>query len=235
MRVEGGGEDKDILSQAARLLRVHPAMAQAAAGGHLDEDALAAFVAGAAGEQHAALLAHVASCARCRHAAAALTRVLADDRIAGELARVHGSFWSRGAGWTATLTAAAAIALLVLWPRATHEPGVEPPPPTTYREPAITAAGAPTLIVPRGRVAAVSVLAWSHVPGADRYRLTVFDQTGVVVWEREVTDTLAALAGTGLLKPGVPYFWKVEAKTGRKRWVASDLVEFSIGGSAGRP
>src|SRR2546428_14176784 len=49
MRVEGGGEDKDILSQAARLLRVHPAMAQTAAGGHLDEDALAAFVAGAAG------------------------------------------------------------------------------------------------------------------------------------------------------------------------------------------
>ena len=96
------------------------------------------------------------------------------------------------------------------------------------REPPITVAGAPTLISPRGRVAAAPALVWSHVPRAQRYAVRLYDSSGSVLWESETTDTVAAVPPIVRLAGGATYFWKVEAKTGRNRWVASDIVQFTV-------
>ena len=69
---------------------------------------------------------------------------------------------------------------------------------------------------------------WSTVLGADRYRVTLFDSTGVVVFEAESVDTTVALPESVALPSGRKYLWKVEARTDIGRWSASDLVEFSI-------
>ena len=120
--------------------------------------------------------------------------------------------------------AAAAIAFILLKPSRPDElaPGSE------LREPPITVVGGPTLIAPRGGVAAAPALLWTHVPRAERYRLRLYNSTGTALWETETTDTMATLPSTVRLARGATYFWKVEAKTGRKRWVASDLMQFTI-------
>ncbi|PYP98891.1 MAG: hypothetical protein DMD38_00010 [Gemmatimonadetes bacterium] len=222
MPIEGQSDD---VPRVSGLLRAHPAMRQEATTGCLDEDALAALVSGTAGERRAAFLEHLAACARCRHAVAALSRV-ADD-LTYQLEGPPARRWTRRVVWTTGLAAAAGLALFLVWPRGVSEPAVPP----DYREPAITTAGAPNVIAPRGRVASVSSLTWTHVPRAVRYRLRLFDNAGAVLWEGEVTDTSAVLPPTVRLAPGAAYFWKVEAKTGWQRWVASDLVEFRIGRS----
>jgi sulfopyruvate decarboxylase TPP-binding subunit len=66
------------------------------------------------------------------------------------------------------------------------------------------------------------------VPRVDRYRLTLFDSTGSVVWETQTADTSAVPPHDIALYRG-RYFWKVEAQTGWGRWVASELAEFSLG------
>src|SRR3989442_8996957 len=75
MPIEGQSAD---VPRVSGLLRAHPAMRQEATTGCLDEDALAALVSGTAGERRAALLEHLAACARCRHPVAPLSR-LPDD------------------------------------------------------------------------------------------------------------------------------------------------------------
>ena len=69
---------------------------------------------------------------------------------------------------------------------------------------------------------------WTSVPRADRYRLTVFDRDGTVVWEAEGSDTAVALPRSILDGRGTALLWKVEARTGWDRWVASELIEFSV-------
>jgi hypothetical protein len=79
-------------------------------------------------------------------------------------------------------------------------------------------------------VANVHDLRWSHVAGADRYRVTVFDATGGVVFASEASDTVVAFPDSIALVPGAAYLWKVDARTGFDRWAASALIEFSIAG-----
>ena len=205
-------------------VRVHPGLRENAPSGCLDEAALAAFVSGGTGAHRTEVLAHLTVCARCRHAVAMLSRVLTDARIASEIRGAPGAGWSRRAGWTVGIAAAATIAFILLRPSRPDElaPGSE------LREPPITAVGSPTLIAPRGGVAAAPGLLWSHVPRAERYRLRLYDSTGTALWEKETTDTMATVPSTLRFAHGATYFWKVEAKTGRSRWVASDLVQFTI-------
>ncbi|OLD18763.1 MAG: hypothetical protein AUJ01_06985 [Acidobacteria bacterium 13_1_40CM_3_65_5] len=77
-------------------------------------------------------------------------------------------------------------------------------------------------------MAAVNALRWSPVAGADRYRVTVFDATGGVVFVADVSDTAVAFPDSVALVPGASYLWKVNARTGFDRWAASELAEFSI-------
>ena len=90
----------------------------------------------------------------------------------------------------------------------------------------MTTTVAPSLIAPLGAMAA-DTFRWTSVPRADRYRLTVFDREGRTVWEVEGTDTAVARPDPLPRQRGTAYLWKVEARTGWDRWVASELVEFS--------
>jgi hypothetical protein len=117
--------------------------------------------------------------------------------------------------------AAAATVLLFFWSpynRSFVHRGPLAPPPATIPVP-----GSPV-----GVVAAVHDLRWSHVTGADRYRVTVFDATGGVVFASEASDTVVAFPDSIALVPGASYLWKVDARTGFDRWAASELAEFKV-------
>ena len=119
------------------------------------------------------------------------------------------------------------VLLLLTWPPADNRgPGHRAPPPAT--------ATTPVPLAPIGPVADAAILRWSAVAGADRYRVTLFDAGGRVVYEARLPDTVAALPDSIVLAPGRTYLWKVEARTGFDRWAASELVEFSIAGNRPR-
>ncbi len=150
---------------------------------------------------------HLAECPDCRAELVALSGVLRRDRGRRR--------WLKPVATVAAL-AAAAIVLFIIMP-GTPEP--------TYREPAITTTPAPVGITPRGPTTGVPRLVWTRVPHADRYRLTLFDSTGSVLWESQTTDTSAALP---VLHPRSRYFWQVEAETGFHRSIKSDVMEFVL-------
>lgn len=87
---------------------------------------------------------------------------------------------------------------------------------------------------PIGAVAGANVLQWTSLAGADRYRVTLFEAGGRVVYETERADTAVTLPDSIGLVPGRSYVWMVEARIGFDRWSTSRLVEFSIVGGAPR-
>lgn len=182
---------------------------------HLEIAEIAAFVDGAlpAGERTRAE-AHLADCAECREELVAVAALL---RTA-----------PRRRAWIlpASLAAAAAVALLIM-PGLYLSSRLDG---DRHREPAVTTTVAPTAIVPRGDMNAVRELMWSAVPRAGRYRVVLLDHGGTLVWRTETPDTAVSIPDSVRLRAGVPYFWKVEAETGFGRWVASDLVDFVVGG-----
>jgi CHAT domain-containing protein/Tfp pilus assembly protein PilF len=193
----------------------------------LDELTLAAFVEGGLdGRQRSSCLAHLASCDHCRLELSALVELLADPAIAAEIgqgdtrhqhARPRRRFLA-GAG----LLAAAALMLLLVWTGGPRRPG------GGHRGPTITAGSIPAPLSPVGNIAEARTLRWTAVSGADRYRVTLFDATGKVLFEAQLADTTTALPDSITLAPGQLYLWKVEARTAWERWAASDLIEFRI-------
>jgi hypothetical protein len=188
----------------------------------LQDDLIAALADGSlAPDLRASVLPHVASCSRCRGAVAAVATALADPAVARELS---GSASRRRRYRIAVPLAAAAVLLLLLWsPADDRSPvhrGPPPPPPATT----------PVPRSPVGAVAAVKELRWSPVFGADRYRVTVVDPSGKVVYAAEVSDTVVAFPDSVALVPGDSYLWKVDARTGFDRWAASELTEFRVAG-----
>jgi len=188
----------------------------------LPDDMIAALADGSlAPAARASVLPHVASCPRCRGAVAAVARAIADPAVARELSA---SPSGRRRYRIAVPLAAAAVLLLLLWspgndPTSGHR-GAPPPPPATTPIPRF----------PVGAVAAVRDLRWSPVAGADRYRVTLFDATGSVVYATETSNTDIALPDSIAFVPGAAYLWKVDARTGFDRWVASELAEFRVAG-----
>ena len=184
--------------------------------GHLESGEVAAFLDGALPPpDRSRLAAHLVQCDACRDELIEMARLLHT--------RPQRRRWYVPVGAAAAVAAAAL--LLLVWPR----PGNEVAVPPGYREPAVTTAVAPIAIAPRGVITRPLNLVWSTVPRVDRYRLTLFDATGTVVWETQTTDTVAPLPESMRLRPGASSLWKVEAPTGWSRWVGSDLVKFSIG------
>jgi hypothetical protein len=181
----------------------------------LDELVVANFVEGHLdAAARGPVVAHLLTCARCR----ALVKATAGASETAETA-AGDIRWPRR--WWVPLGIAAAALLVVLVPRR-GEDGL--------REPPLTSTLAPALIAPRASVASVDRLIWSNVPHAERYRLRLYDDQGTVLWQLETTDTAAAFPDSVALAPGVSYFWRVEAVTEWRRSVASDLVEFRVGG-----
>jgi len=192
----------------------------------LPDEIIAALADGSlSAERRSGVLAHVATCARCRSAVRSVARALADPGVARELAAVSGGRrWLRIA---VPLAAAAVLVLLVSSPwndRSGGHRGPPPPPPATT----------PIPRSPVGSVAAVTDLRWSPVAGADRYRVTVFDATGGVVYASESADTVLAFPDSITLVPGASYLWKVDARTGFDRWATSELAEFRVAESRRR-
>ncbi len=189
--------------------------------GCLDDEIVAALTEGSLNSvARAAALAHVASCARCRHAVSSVALAINDPAVSREVraaARPRLRFLTIASG----VAAAAIVAFVALPWRASNDS-------SAHRAPTITAAASPVLTAPVGVVADARSLRWTGVAGADRYRVTLFDATGGVVYETQTGDTAAVLPGSLLLERGRAYFWKVEARTGFNRWSSSDLVEFSV-------
>jgi len=188
----------------------------------LPDDVIAALADGSlAPDARGSVLPHVARCSRCRSAVASIARALADPAVAQELSSSPSRRrWYRIA---VPLAAAAVLLLLLVSPaddRSSPHRGSPPPPPATT----------PVPRSPVGAVASVDDLRWSPVAGADRYRVTVFDATGSVVYAAEVSDTAVAFPDSIALVPGASYLWKVDARTGFDRWATSELAEFSIAG-----
>jgi hypothetical protein len=159
------------------------------------------------------------TCARCRALVKAISDFAAHEVTPGGQAHRQRLRWALPVG-----LAAAAVLLLLLLPRGHDDstPGL--------REPTLTSTIAPSPITPApgASVARVDSLVWSNVPGAERYRVRLYDAQGSVLWTVETTDTSAALPDSLRLQPRLPYFWRVEAQAEWMRWTASDLVSFRI-------
>jgi len=190
----------------------------------LGDDALAAIAAGEfEGASRSGAMVHLASCGHCRSTVASLARVLADPAVAASriaAARAPGRRFLR----LAVPAAAAAVVLITVLGRQ----GDESPPPTIHRAPATTAIAEPQPVSPRGVGARPASLQWRSVPGADRYRVTLFQADSRVLYQLELRDTATVLPDSIGLIPGNSYLWKVEARTDWGRWTSSQLVEFSI-------
>jgi hypothetical protein len=202
------------------LLR-HAARREAVATARcLDDETIASLVEGTIDDAtRAAALPHLAECARCRGAVASVSRALADPSVAREIP----TRWParRRLFAMAIPVAAAAVFVLLMVPQRRDDG-------SPHRAPTITAVSSPVPMSPVGVVASAGTLRWLTVAGADRYRTTLFDDAGTVVYETQTADTVVTLPDSVRLAPGRSYLWKVEARTGWGRWSASELIEFSI-------
>ena len=184
----------------------------------IDDDIVATLASGTLDPgRRAAVLPHVASCARCREAVASVARALGDPSVARAV--VDAERGPRRLYRIAVPLAAAAVLLLLLR---------SPAPEGVGGHRGDGDATAPVPVAPVGTVAAAPVLVWTRVSGADAYRVTLFDADGRVAYETRATDTVSALPDSVALVSGRPYLWKVEARIGFDRWITSALVEFSL-------
>ncbi len=222
------------LRRSISNLETHGHTADPVQAGCLGEAQIAALVDGLLEpDDKIGVLSHLAVCHRCCQATASLVRALQSEPIA---AAVSGpadvALWRttdkrlkrRWMGAAGALAAAAGVAgLLMVWP---SEPAVTTAP--VHREPSVGVAAAAVLQAPIGESVALDEFRWSRVSGADRYRVTVFDDQANVVWETETQETRAAPPESVGFRPGVQYLWKVAARVAWDRWVDSELVRFSI-------
>jgi hypothetical protein len=184
---------------------------------HPDEDQVALYLNGRLdGPARRALEAHLADCAECRAEVVEVRNLLA--------AKPGARRWRV----MLPLTAAAAV---VLW----FGMGAGNGAPPVTRDAALTTTLAPAPLAPLGHVEAANRLVWSSVPGAGRYRVTLFTAEGEARWLEVVADTSVALPDSVRLEPKESYYWQVKAETGFGRWVESELVEFEVRGPGARP
>lgn len=194
----------------------------------LDDATLAALAEGALdAAARAVVLPHLATCARCRGIVASVVRSLADQDVAREVAAVHGRGRRPLLRIALPAAAAAAILLAIALPRWADDSG-------RHRGPPSGTGQVPRPVSPVGTVQSATLLRWSSVAQADRYRVVLFNAGGRVLYEIQLADTLASLPDSVRLVVGEPYLWKVEARIGPDRWAASELVRFSIAGAAHR-
>ena len=199
----------------------------------LDEFALTEMVQGTADDAtRNARIEHLATCGHCRRELASLADLLADPDVTKEIRAVEpgSSRRSRQWPWRAGVgLVAASLAIAIVQQQ--RSPNESLPP---HRSPTITGAAVPTAVFPVGDVPAVRALQWATVSGADRYRVTLFDARGRVVYEAQLGDTTALVPDSVTLVPRQSYLWKVEARSGVERWTSSDLVEFRVIGGQRR-
>ncbi len=197
-----------------------------------DRALIEGYVAGRLGEAETeAFESHYLTCERCQNElrlALAIREALPEVREAGLLAPADsgvGVISRRFKVRTAAALAAAAVlaGLLLVRPSTLDEESAP-----AQRDEATGVEVAPSLRGPGGVVAAVESFQWSQVPGADLYRITVYDAEAAVVWEGGTRDTSITPPDGTEFEPDARYIWKVAARVGWDRWVSSELVEFTI-------
>lgn len=193
----------------------------------LDDDIVAAAAEGRLPDtERGVILTHLAACDRCRAVVASVALAMADPSVA-QAARVasvhHAARRPHLRMVAATVAAAAAVILVLALPSRLDEPL------PTHRAPPITAGVAPEAVFPVGAVSEARNLHWTSVPGAERYRVTLYDADGGVRYEAELTGTDLVLPDSVAPTGGRSYFWQVDARLGFDRWATSELIEFSVG------
>jgi hypothetical protein len=68
------------------------------------------------------------------------------------------------------------------------------------------------------------------VERADRYRVSIFNEAGSVVWRTETPDTSVTLPPSILEETVGPYLWRVDARIGIDRWMESRLEPLELSG-----
>lgn len=187
----------------------------------LDELAVVEFVAGALDtDRRTALLTHLAACASCRSEVVALSRLRAEPAAGATSQTTRRRRFAMVGGVIGTAAVAAAVAFLLI-PRWPHDEDA-------HRATVLTLSAPPEAVAPAGLVEAIIQFVWTSVPRADLYELTLFDQTGSILWQIQTRDTVAAVPDSLDLVPETSYFWKAEAQIGFDRWSESELVRFTI-------
>ena len=203
----------------------------------LNEVALARLADGdAASPATSEEMRHLAGCAHCRGELASLAALLDDPAIGAEIrkseshagARPDHTHHSRFTFNTKVAGALAAAAVVLIVARVATTRRTPASLDAIHRAPTIAALDSPRSLAPIGDVLAARTFAWSAVPGSDRYRLTLYDHSGRVVYEAQLTDTTLALPDTVPLARGVPYVWQVEARTAMNRWTPFETTEFVV-------
>ena len=179
---------------------------------HLDAAIVGRYLTGTAtSEERARLDAHLAECPGCRLELVEVRRILATAP-------------RRRSRLLVPLAAAAAAVLLVwtgsVW-RAPHASPTRDSAPSAH-------AFAPQPLAPLGNVAGFDRLVWSAVPGASRYRVTLFTSEGQPAWRATTADTFVTLPDTVHLAAQVQHYWQVKAEAAYGRWIESELVAFTI-------
>ena len=161
--------------------------------------------------------AHVAWCDECRAELREVSAILHGDIVKPLRRRLA---WIGPA-----VAAAAAIMLLVAYPRGPSAPDNTP----AHRDVPGAVDPAPILTspVPDAEDLDGRILRWTRVERADRYRVTVFDTAGTVLWRAVTPDTSVSLPDAAGLVAGTTYLWRVDARVGVDRWVESKLESLS--------
>jgi hypothetical protein len=197
-----------------------------------EDDLLAALAAGELQVgSRSDLMVHLSSCRSCRATVASLSTALADPAVAAAKTAADRP-WGRRLTRLAVPAAAAVLLIAVLGrqgddarPSAKDVHLSEPSP---HRAPVTQVFSDPVPLSPRGVGDRPVWLRWTAVAQADLYRVTLYQSDGQTLYQRELRDTATAVPDSIRLIPGSSYFWRVEARTGWDRWVASEWEQFTI-------
>ena len=227
--------------EAARALRSSATVPSTPSSSCLDDDEIAALSEGVRRDAHAASIAHLARCPACSRRLATVTRLLGDEAVVAELRRLDGRgnrptrlLLALPSAAAAVVIAGAVAAGVLLRPEGTPTPAARDDDASSpHRESAITTTVAPRILGPFGPATTADSLCWTRVPYADRYRVLVFDREGTLVWRPQTSDTALAVPAELSRDVTTTYLWKVEARTGWDRWVASEWEQLTVGPKSG--
>jgi hypothetical protein len=198
---------------------------------HLDADVIAEIVDGMNPDSHPEAIAHLSECSDCRARLIAVANLLDDPLVAAEIKNLDAQTTRRrpAAYWTAgaTLAAAAAITIIFVGPNKLNRRADEPVASSETRREATVTTTAPPRILSPSAIGTNDSLRWTSVPGADLYRVQVWDREGNVKVSQDTRDTVLALPSQ-ITRAGGSYLWEVKARTGWDRWVSSDFLEMNV-------
>jgi len=229
------GSEVSRVRHASGVLRSMVASDTGPTGDCLGDDEIARLADDPSPGVSPAGMRHLADCTWCRWRLAAVTALVRDDTIADEIERLEAGV-GRTPPWRAAWVAAATVVLasagllaVLQGPAGTSSPspGVGPEA-EIHRERAITTTVAPRIIGPVRVASQDDSLRWTAVPHADRYQIMVFDREGTLVWDPQTSDTTLALPEILFRPVPTTYLWKVEARTGWDRWVASEWEYLTV-------